>query len=224
MAGKYLKRQLKKAGRTIAAPFKAIAKIPWYLRRAYDRRAIKDRSFTIISNNCWAGKVYQYLDMPYLSPTVGLYFFADDYIRFVSDLRRYLSTELEFISVEESKHAGILREQKQERVPIGKLDDVELIFLHYKSREEAREKWDRRKARVNYDDLILKFSRMNGCTEEHMAAFSAIPYERKILLNDRKVPLYKCEKYWKDNKLTGGAFMDTDPFPGSIDLIKILSF
>ena len=158
--------------------------------------------------------------MPYLSPTVGLYFFADDYIRFVSDLRRYLSLELEFITVDMSRHRDELIARGQQDKPIGRIDDVEIVFLHYGSREEAKEKWDRRKARVNYDDLIFKFSRMNCCSEKHMAAFDALPYERKILLNDRKPPVYKCETYWDGPSDEKGIILDTDPFPGSI-AIKI---
>lgn len=46
------------------------------------RRAKLERTdFSIISNNCWAGSVYRSYGLPYLSPTVGLYFFADYFIR-----------------------------------------------------------------------------------------------------------------------------------------------
>ena len=35
--------------------------------------------FTIISNNCWGGLVYQHYNLSYDSPTVGCYFFALTY-------------------------------------------------------------------------------------------------------------------------------------------------
>ena len=38
---------------------------------------LKCDDFSIISNNCFAGLTYEYLDLPFSSPTVGLYFFAD---------------------------------------------------------------------------------------------------------------------------------------------------
>lgn len=44
---------------------------------------------------------------------------------------------------------------------IGKLDDIEVVFLHYKSEEEAYQKWNRRKKRINYNNLIFKFNDMN---------------------------------------------------------------
>lgn len=133
--------------------------------------------------------------MPYLSPTVGLYFFADDYLKFISNLEYYISLELSFISIQESRYKDVLLERKR-ICPIGKLGDVEIVFLHYKTEQEAKEKWDRRKARINWDHLIIKFSKMNLCTEEHMRRFAELPYENIILLNNRKQTVYPCEVYW----------------------------
>lgn len=215
MTGKFLKRKLLKAK-------KWIVERSYYIRRAYNRKKIVRKDFTIISNNCWAGKVYQYLDMPYLSPTVGLYFFAEDYLKFIENLEYYLGCELQFISVEESKYTSILKEKKQTNVPIGILGDVEIVFLHYTSKEEAKEKWDRRKGRVNYENLIFKFSKMNSCTEEDMARFDNMPFDRKILLNNRKRTLYSSEVYWNGEGNDTEIFSDTLPFPGNLCLTKIL--
>ena len=41
--------------------------------------------FTIISNNCWAGLVYQHFGLPYNTPTAGLFFFAQDYLEDFED-------------------------------------------------------------------------------------------------------------------------------------------
>lgn len=195
---------------------------PYCIRRFWVRRRIKSRDFTIISNNCWAGRVYQYLDMPYLSPTAGLYFFADDYLKFVSDLRRYLETPLRFIPAEESKYYEELKRRNQTGKPIGLLDDVEIVFLHYPTAEEAAEKWNRRKDRVNYDKLIVKFSNMNMCTKKHMDQFDALPYKYKFMLNNRKKKSYSWEVYLPGHDGRSEISMDTKPFPGKVNLIKLL--
>ena len=54
---------------------------PWFALAR--RKKLNRADFTVISNNCWAGSVYRYFGLPYLSPTAGLYFFASDYIKFV---------------------------------------------------------------------------------------------------------------------------------------------
>lgn len=36
-------------------------------------KRIMAKEFYIISNDCWGGGIYRRLEMPYLSPTVGLW-------------------------------------------------------------------------------------------------------------------------------------------------------
>lgn len=216
MAFAYTERKIKKLKKRAAEFF-------YNLRRKIVKRFVKRRDFSIISNNCWAGRVYQYLDMPYLSPTAGLYFFAPDYIRFVSNLKHYLGCKLEFINPEDSKYYELLKERNQLSVPVALLDDVEIIFLHYKTPEEAAEKWYRRAARVNYDNIIIKLSRMNLCTEKEMAEFAELPFENKILLNNRRKKRYRCEIRFSVEDEDGYMKSDTNPFPGNINLIKLLN-
>lgn len=118
------------------------------LFRRLRRLELSQHDFTIISNNCWGGHVYRRYGLPYLSPTVGLYFYSDDYIKFVSDLDYYTKQTLEFISWRESKHKDELLSRGQTNVPIGILgNNVEIIFCitHQKKmllrngREEAKE-------------------------------------------------------------------------------------
>lgn len=220
MRGTYLKRKLNKFRKKICEKFSSCC---FEIKRFFVKRSIKNKDFSIISNNCWAGRVYQYLDMPYLSPTAGLYFFAPDYIKFVSDLRRYLDTPLRFINPEESKYYNEIKKRNHTDKPIGILDDVEIVFLHYKTREEAEEKWNRRKERVNFDNIILKFSRMNLCSDKEIEAFDALEFRNKFVLNNRLPLKYKSEVYWKEEWNDKGILCDTDPFPGNLKLKKLLN-
>lgn len=141
------------------------------------REKLSRTDFSIFSNNCWAGSVYRRYGLPYSSPTAGLYFFANDYVKFASRLRHYTSAPLEFIDARESRYADRLREKGELGKPVARLDDIEVVFLHYPSPVEAAEKWDRRCERINWDDVFIKFSQMNCCTEEDLRAFDAIPLE-----------------------------------------------
>lgn len=154
-------------------------------------RRLNNTDFTIICNNCWGGYVYRRYNLPYNTPTVGLYFFPKDYIRFINNLRYYLESEINFIKYEESQYCTELEKNNQTKVPIGKIDDIEIIFLHYTSEEEARAKWQRRVKRVNYDNLIFKFSEMNSCTEKDLINFDSLKARKKIcfVTVDCKVPI-----------------------------------
>nr|MBQ5604525.1 DUF1919 domain-containing protein [Bacteroidales bacterium] len=138
--------------------------------------------FTIISNNCWGGIVYQHYNLSYDSPTIGCYFFAEDYIKFISNLKYYLNLDMSFISYDKSRHKEELFRKKQTMIPIGVLDDVEIVFLHYHSEEEVLKKWNRRKERIHWDNLFFKFSEMNQCRIEHLKAFDEISSDNKLVL------------------------------------------
>lgn len=131
--------------------------------------------FTAISNNCWGGRLYEYFNLPKQSPTVGLYFYAADYVNFCSNLKYYLSLDLKIIIAEESKYRDDLFRKNEQSVFVGVLDDVELVFLHYHDKDIIKEKWQRRIEIINWDKIILKFSFQNNCTEELIRGFSRIP-------------------------------------------------
>lgn len=157
-------------GKTVCRPF-----------RKHRCTKLNHKDFSIISNNCWGGMVYQKFDLPYTSPTIGVYFYAEDYIKFISNLEYYLSITPKIIPISQSKYHKQLSELKVYRYfPVGIIDDIEVVFLHYRSDEEAILKWERRKKRVNLQKLIVKFNDQNECKEEHLKLFEKLPYKYKI--------------------------------------------
>ena len=81
-------------------------KVGKYWRKGFANARQKEllgKDFTIISNNCWGGMIYESYNLPKNSPTVGLFFFADDYICFLKNLKEFVTAPLKFISPENSK-------------------------------------------------------------------------------------------------------------------------
>lgn len=161
------------------------------------RKKIHHSDFTLISNNCWGGTVYESYGLMKNSPTVGLFFMASDYIEFLSHFEQYLQAELTFILPGESrwKHENESSPQFG-TYPIGLLKlregaGVEIFFLHYHSQNEAKEKWERRVERINRAHLLVKFNDQNGCTDEHIHAFDLLPFKNKICFTVKKFPQYK---------------------------------
>src|SRR5690606_24670996 len=111
------------------------------------KRKLQNRDFTIISDNCWGGFVYQNYNLSYSSPFVGLFIFSPDYIELLENLDDYLNKDLSFIQPSKSKYKEILLEDNTfDKYPIGLLgDNVEIHFLHYKDDKEALQKWEYRK-------------------------------------------------------------------------------
>ncbi|MCR4769935.1 MAG: DUF1919 domain-containing protein [Bacteroidaceae bacterium] len=161
---------------------------------------------SIISSNCFAGRVMQDLKMEYNSPTLGLWMMPDDFAEFCGNLKHYLKADIKI--VEHSKNE--LGEYKMTHppkhpYPVGWIDGkLEVHFLHYHTPEDAISKWKRRAERVNYDNLLLIGSEQNGCTEKDVKAFDDIPYKRKLYFCSKPYP-YKSTIYIKEFAKIGHA-------------------
>ena len=148
-----------------------------------NRSKLKNKDFTIISNNCWGGLISQKYGLPYRSPTCGLLICGDDYIKFCADIKHYLSQELNFIEFSEGKYSKTFEGMN---FPVAKLCDIEIYFMHYHSNEEAAEKWYRRSKRINWDNIVYKISERETFTPEDMQNFAALPLENKLIFASRK--------------------------------------
>lgn len=193
---------------------------PYFAKSRRDK--LKNKNFTIISNNCWGGHVYRYFGMPYDSPTIGLYFFSADYVKFVLNLKYYIGQELTFIDYTESKYKDELIKNNQLNVPIGKLDDIELVFLHYHSIEEAHMKWNRRKERIHWDNLYYKMSEQNCCTKEQLELFDSIKNPNKFAFVTKDYGL-KSQIIFKDCASMDYIPNDTTNFRKFINIINWLN-
>lgn len=154
-------------------------------------KKLKNKKFTIISNNCWGGYIYRVFNLKYQSPTIGLFIMPNDYIKFISNLKYYIKDcKLSFIKPEESHNYKELQTHREfGSYPIGVLDDVEICFMHYKSKEEAIEKWTRRCERIVWDNLIIKFCDQNGCTKKQIDDFNKIDkYKKMVCFTAKKIP------------------------------------
>ena len=108
-----------------------------------NRARLKNSDFSVISSNCNGAFILHDLGQRFNSPTVNLFLYPKDFIKLVKNLKYYMSLKLEFI-----KEEGI-------EYPIGLLDDIKIYFMHYNSNEEAENKWEERKARINYDNIFI---------------------------------------------------------------------
>lgn len=168
-------------------------KLPAHRRK----KGLKGTRFTILSNNCWGGMIYESYGLPKQSPTVGCFFMADDYIRFLTRLDDYLQAPLTFIAPEDSRwKQEICSDKRYGHYPVGRLEididsgseSVELFFLHFHSAEEAKEKWNRRLKRIDRERLLVKFNDQNGCTRKHIEAFDRLPFRHKICFTTAPYP------------------------------------
>lgn len=154
-----------------------------FLVNRKERARLTNSNFSIISSDCTGGCMYHDLREQFMSPTINMFFCATDYIKFLKKLDHYVLCEI--------KDAGI----SDEGYPRGKLDDIELELVHYKSVEDANIMWQRRAKRINRDNIILVFNDRNGCSIQHIKEFDALPYKRKVCFTHVPYPDIKSVFY-----------------------------
>ena len=124
------------------------------------------------------------LGVRFNSPTINLYFEAVDYIRFLENLDYYLACTLTF-------------EENSLTYPIGYLDDVKIYFVHYASIDDAKNKWEERKKRLNKDNLFIIMTDRDGCNFEILKRFDQLPYKNKIIFTAQKYDEFKSVVWLK---------------------------
>lgn len=157
-----------------------------YSKTRLNKRKLLVGNFTIISNNCWGGAIYQKYGLPYRTPTTGLYLLGCDFVKFAERLEHYINWELKFIPWEESKYYEKIKHNKP--YPIAMLDDIEIYFMHYSTEKEAAEKWYRRAKRINYEHILFKLSQREGCSKEDIEKFMSLPLRNKICFAYDDIP------------------------------------
>ena len=151
--------------------FEIVRKAYRKLHRAWLRHRLKNRDFTILAPTCIAGVIYHELGVQFLSPTINLWMYDKDFLKFVHNLDEYLSYELRFVS-------GI------DPTPTAFCGDILIHFNHYQTDEDARSKWEERKTRINRDNLfIIMADQPDGgvITHEDMLSLKDIDCKGKIV-------------------------------------------
>lgn len=153
------------------------------------RGRLRNKSLTIISNDCWGSFMYQYFDMPFNSPFIGLFLTADDYLTLLEH-PEILDTPPMMTDARHSRHAADYAHLRN--YPLGVLPrGVEIHFLHYPDAETALAKWNRRVRRIDWNNCLVKFSQGHDTGNEEVARFSALPYPHKVCLTSRRYD-YPC--------------------------------
>lgn len=156
-----------------------------------NRSRLLNKDVSIISSNCVGGVISHELGLRFNSPTVNLFFKPDDFLKFISDLPKYCEAEL----IENKEHKKLY--------PVGQLDDINVYFLHFVSFDDAKEKWDKRKKRINYDKLFFIMLQRDGCTYENIQQFDSLDYKNKVIFTSKSMPEIKSAFHINGSALNG---------------------
>ena len=106
----------------------------------------RNRDFTIISQNCMGGLIYHDLGLQFKTPTIDLVIRGENFIRLVENLQEVLSVPAV---------PGRERIPGENPYPTIRASDVEVCGFHYPTCAEACEAWNRRRERVNLNNVFV---------------------------------------------------------------------
>lgn len=169
---------------------------------------IKDKNFTIISNDCWGGAVYKDLGLENTTPFIGTRLFTPCYVKLLKNLQEYIASPLTFTNV--SRYDSVNQEREQKLFPIGLLkDDVEIHFLHETSEAKAQEKWGRRAKRINWDNLFIKLAvDEDFCDDKLLEEFDQLDFPHKVCFTAKEYPNLKSTIFVENYALNAITMYD----------------
>ena len=161
-----------------------------------------------------AGLIYHTMGRQFLSPTINMSIKDPDFLKLLSDFDYYFEHEIEFV---ESRH-----------YPIGFIGEgdkrIKINFEHFKTNDEACEKWYARKKRMTDNIFVVVADR--DLTDEQMEQFhhldECMPIKRKVMFTWNKeradekevfyVKPYGREKIKNWSKIRTDGFRDYEIF------------
>lgn len=149
-------------------------------RRESMRRRLVNRDFSFLVPNCLGGILLHDLGLRFLSPTVNLMMRQDDFLSFVLHMDTYLDEKLSFLEHPAGEcPLAVLS-------PAG-LPQITIHFTHYKTEEDAAQKWNERKQRINRENLFVLIEERDGIGRKELEAFGS--------LKARGIVAFTCNEY-----------------------------
>ena len=178
---------------------------------------------TIISDSCLGGLLYNRFGREFKSPLINTSVEKKDFLKLIGDLEYYLSAELE-----------LYQDRTSLSPPIGILNgEVKIGLNHYIDYMDAKKYWDRRRDRINYENIVILMDSIE--TQEEINEFNQCIYNKKIAFVKKKIvaantvylPQYEDFSIRKETGSYRGYIhritADNPRFPRPIDWLKLLN-
>ena len=142
--------------------------IPGFTLEKY--RRLQRSHLSIFSVNCFGNILLHSLGLPFNSPLGNIGFYEGNYFKFLNSPREYMKKIPTFKEQKIDSKTG----QKRNFVNLG---DIWLSIMHYETFEDFIAMWEKRKPRINWDNLFIETHAYN---EKALELFDALPYDKKV--------------------------------------------
>ena len=112
------------------------------------------------------------MDLQFQSPTINLFFSAEDFLKFAANLYTYIYLELDMYWGPD--------------YPMGRLGDLVIHFMHYLTCREAKDAWERRSRRLHYDKIVIISTDRNNFGTDEFTEWKNLPYKKILFTANSK--------------------------------------
>lgn len=179
------------------------------------KASIRKKDISILCNNCTGGLILHDLGLRFDSPTVNLFFHGLDFFEFIEHFEYYINQIP--IQIANPKYDPDAPDYPVAILSGGEnYKDIELHFLHYKTFDDALQKWETRKARLHLENLYVIWTFMGMPQDEKLYERAQnLPIKNKVIfvnhpVDKEKYPNFFYIKGFENQLGTGqlGEFMN----------------
>lgn len=135
----------------------------------YPIKQHNNSSPSIVCNMCLGGILSHERGWQFRSPFVNLMIPADEFVELIQNLQTNINLDISDIS-DNSKY------------PIGLLGGkFHLHFIHYRTFQEAVEKWRERSKRIDYNNIYIILVQTKSCSTKGLINFQSLPFKKRLL-------------------------------------------
>ena len=185
-------------------------------RRSNLRKALVNHTVTFLCPNCIGGLLFHDLGLQFRSPTINLMMFQPHFVKFVHNIKYYLSKDFSpYIDPEFP-------------VPCAHLEDIDIHFTHYATVEEGIRKWNERAKRIDWDNIFIFLTERDGLTYEEIKSLSHLKVRGILVFTAHDYPdipyALQIPKYTADgevgNILRKSRIDDRKEYENYFDFVK----
>lgn len=141
-----------------------------------NRERVKNFSPTLICSNCTGGFLYHWLGLRFNSPFINLYLSDSDFVKAMQNFDAFIETKI------------IKDFNSTFSYPVGiGYDGIKIHFMHYKSFTEAVEVWEKRKKRIDRNNMGIMLTNWGG-RESVIYDFEKLPFKHKVAFVNKEIP------------------------------------
>jgi len=163
------------------------------------KKQLTNKDFSLITQNCIGGVMYSSLGIEFLSPTINMFIEDENFVKLVENLEYYMSIPA---TAKQDKFVDPIDNSiVYPKISVG---DLELCCLHYKDCNDAIAAWERRRKRINLDNVFVIANTWNLHDNEQLIKRLTETKYKTVILTDGDYPFKECIKlkgdFWAKDK------------------------